>query len=193
MPQDEINALIVEKAREGMRVVRLKGGDPFIFGRGGEEAEVLFREGIPFEVIPGITSAIAVPAYAGIPLTHRDFTSVVAFVTGHERSDKDESRVPWESLAKGIDTVVFLMGVGNLPNICENLIRHGKPVDTPVAVIENGTLPSQRTAVGTLGDIAQIAKESGITPPAIIVVGNVVKLREKLNWFETRPLSGKRC
>ncbi len=192
MTQSEINALIVEKAREGKIVLRLKGGDPFIFGRGGEEAEILSAEGIPFEVVPGITSAIAVPAYAGIPLTHRDYTSTVAFITGHEKEDKAQSRINWEMLSKGVDTLVFLMGVGNLRFICETLIKYGKPENTPVAVIENGTLPYQRTTTGTLKTIPEIAKKKGIKPPAIIVVGGVVDLRATLNWFEKKPLFGRK-
>ncbi|MCU0596146.1 MAG: uroporphyrinogen-III C-methyltransferase, partial [Desulfobacterota bacterium] len=192
MGQNEINRLIVEKAREGLRVVRLKGGDPFIFGRGGEEAQELVKAGIPFEVVPGVTSAIAVPAYAGIPLTHRDFTATVAFVTGHEDPTKETSNIAWDKIATGIGTLVFLMGVGNLSKIAASLMEHGRSPETPVAVIRAGTVSGQRTVTGTLGTIADIAQRVEIRPPAIIVVGNVVSLREDLNWFEQKPLFGKR-
>jgi len=190
--QNEINRLIVEKATEGLRVVRLKGGDPFIFGRGGEEAQELVKAGIPFEVVPGVTSAIAVPAYAGIPLTHRDFTATVAFVTGHEDPTKETSNVAWDKIATGIGTLVFLMGVGNLSKIAASLMDHGRSPDTPVAVIRAGTVPGQRTVTGWLGNIAEVAQKEKIKPPAIIVVGDVVSLRKDLNWFEQRPLFGKR-
>jgi uroporphyrinogen III methyltransferase/synthase len=192
MGQHEINRLIVEKARKGLRVVRLKGGDPFIFGRGGEEAQELVRAGIPFEVVPGVTSAIAVPAYAGIPLTHRDFTATVAFVTGHEDPTKETSNIAWDKIATGIGTLVFLMGVGNLSKIAASLVDHGRSPDTPVAVIRAGTVPAQRTVTGSLGNIADIAQQEKIKPPAIIVVGDVVSLRKDLSWFEQRPLFGKR-
>jgi len=190
--QDEINRLIVDKASEGLQVVRLKGGDPFIFGRGGEEAQELVKAGISFEVVPGVTSAIAVPAYAGIPLTHRDFTATVAFVTGHEDPTKETSNIAWDKLATGIGTLVFLMGVGNLANIAASLMEHGRSPDTPVAVIRAGTVPGQRTVTGSLRNIADIAQKEKIKPPAIIVVGDVVGLRKELNWFEQRPLFGKR-
>jgi uroporphyrinogen III methyltransferase / synthase len=190
--QNEINRLIVEKASQGLRVVRLKGGDPFIFGRGGEEAQELVKAGIPFEVVPGVTSAIAVPAYAGIPLTHRDFTATVAFVTGHEDPSKETSNIAWDKIATGIGTLVFLMGVGNLPKIAASLMEHGRSPDTPVAVIRAGTVPGQRTVTGSLGNIADIAQKEKIKPPAIIVVGDVVSLRKDLNWFEKKPLFGKR-
>jgi len=190
--QDEINQLIVEKAKQGLSIVRLKGGDPFIFGRGGEEAEELVKAGIAFEIVPGITSAIAVPAYAGIPLTHRDYTSTVAFITGHEDPTKEESSIDWEKLSTGVGTLVFLMGVGNLAGIAEKLTSHGRPKETPIAVIERGTVPEQRTITGTLENIDRLAGEAGIRPPAIIVVGEVVGLRQSLNWFEARPLFGKR-
>jgi len=192
MGQNEINHLIVEKARQGLKVVRLKGGDPFIFGRGGEEAQELVKAGIPFEVVPGVTSAIAVPAYAGIPLTHRDFTATVAFVTGHEDPAKETSNIAWDKIATGIGTLVFLMGVGNLSKIAASLVEHGRPPETPVAVIRAGTGPEQRTVTGTLGNIAEVAQKEKIRPPAIIVVGDVVGLRNDLNWFEQRPLFGKR-
>jgi uroporphyrinogen III methyltransferase / synthase len=190
--QNEINRLIVEKATEGLRVVRLKGGDPFIFGRGGEEAQELVKAGIPFEVVPGVTSAIAVPAYAGIPLTHRDFTATVAFVTGHEDPSKETSNIAWDKIATGIGTLVFLMGVGNLSKIAASLMEHGRSPDTPVAVIRAGTVAGQRTVTGSLGNIAEAAQKEKIKPPAIIVVGDVVSLRKDLNWFEQRPLFGKR-
>ena len=192
LSQDGINALIVEKARAGLRVCRLKGGDPFIFGRGGEEAEILEAQGIPFEIVPGVTSAIAAAAYAGIPLTHRKLTATLAFVTGHEDPHKEESSVDWESLGRGIGTLVFFMGIKNLPDITQKLIAHGKSPATPVAVVRWGTTPSQQTVIGTLDDIAVRVKKAGLKAPAIIVVGEVVRLREKLKWFETRPLLGKR-
>ncbi|HDM75933.1 MAG TPA: uroporphyrinogen-III C-methyltransferase [Deltaproteobacteria bacterium] len=188
--QDEINELLVKKAKEKV-VVRLKGGDPFIFGRGGEEAEVLEEAGIQFEIVPGVTSAIAVPAYAGIPLTHRDFASSVAFITGHERADRSGSRIAWGKLSSAVDTLVFLMGVKNLPSIVDNLLKHGRSENTSVAVIQWGTTKSQRTAIGTLATITEEVEKQGITAPAIIVVGDVVKLRKKLNWFERKPLFGR--
>ena len=192
MIQRDINSLIVDRARKGQVVVRLKGGDPFIFGRGGEEALELADAGLNFEVVPGITSAIAVPAYAGIPLTHRDYTSTVAFITGHEDPRKEKSDIEWEKLATGVGTLVLLMGVGNLPHIAESLMKHGRSPKTPVAVIRSGTVCEQKTIKGTLKDIARLAKDNNITPPAIIVVGDVVGLSQKLNWFETRPLFAKR-
>jgi len=192
LSQDGINSLIAEKAIKGFIVTRLKGGDPFIFGRGAEEAEVLIEEGIPFEVVPGVTSAIAAPAYAGIPLTHRKFTATVAFVTGHEDPTKEESNIDWPALAKGIGTIVFLMGVKNLPKITSKLINDGMPSDTPVALVRWGTTPKQFSVTGTLENINERVKSIGLKPPAIIVVGNVVKLRKTMNWFENRPLMGKR-
>ena len=192
LSQDEINALIAEKARKGLTVTRLKGGDPFIFGRGGEEAEILVRNEIPFEIVPGVTSAIAAPAYAGIPLTHRKFTSTLAFVTGHEDPLKEESSIDWTALARGIGTLVFLMGVKNLPYITNRLIDHGMTPDTPVALIRWGTTPRQTTITGTLDTISERAKDAGFKSPAVIVVGHVVKLRERLKWFENRPLMGQR-
>lgn len=190
LPQEEINNLLVERARAGKTVVRLKGGDPFIFGRGGEEAEALASAGIPFEVVPGVTSGIAVPAYAGIPLTHRDFASSVAFLTGHEDPTREESRIAWETLATGIDTLVFLMGVGNLPEIVRKLVEHGRDPKTPIAVIRWGTTAEQETVEGTLETIVEKAK--GLKPPAISVIGRVVGLRSRLLWFEKKPLFGKR-
>lgn len=190
LPQGEINRILADEARKGLTVARLKGGDPFIFGRGGEEAEVLHEAGIPFEVVPGVTSAIAVPAFAGIPLTHRGYTSTVAFVTGHEDPTKAKSDIDWKALA-GIGTLVFLMGVKNLENIARNLIGGGKAPGTPAALIRWGTTPGQQTLTGTLADIAATAKKQGFKPPSILVVGEVVALRPKLDWFEARPLFGK--
>jgi uroporphyrinogen III methyltransferase/synthase len=192
LSQEGINALIVEKAQQGMMVARLKGGDPFIFGRGGEEAEVLVAAEIPFEVVPGVTAAIGASAYAGIPLTHRDYTSDVAFITGHEDPTKAESSIDWKALATGIGTLVFFMGVKNLPAIVENLISHGRPAETPVAVIRWGTTPQQKTATGTLATIVETVRQAGIKAPAIVIVGGVVNLRETMQWFEKRPLLGRR-
>ena len=190
--QSEINQLLVEKARDGKTVVRLKGGDPFVLGRGGEEAEALADKSIPFEVVPGISSAIAVPAYAGIPVTHRNLASSFAVVTGHEDPSKASSSIAWERLATGVDTLVFLMGMENLPKIVAKLLEHGRPPNTPIAVIKDGTSPEQKTIVGSLKDIEDKVKERRLGPPAVIVVGEVVRLREKLRWFDNRPLFGKR-
>lgn len=192
LSQSKINQLLVEKAREGKLVVRLKGGDPFIFGRGGEEAEALAKENVSFEIVPGVSSAIAVPAYAGIPLTHRFYASSVAFITGHEDPNKADSVINWEKLAKGVDTLVFLMGVGNLPFIVQKLLENGLSLKTPVAIIRWGTLPEQRTIVGTLEDIVGLAEKNKLKPPAIIVVGKVVNLRKLLNWWEKKSLFGKK-
>jgi uroporphyrinogen III methyltransferase / synthase len=192
LPQEEINALIVRKAREGKIVARLKGGDPFIFGRGGEEAEELVDNGIPFEIVPGVTAATAVPTYAGIPLTHREHTASVAFVTGHEDPSKEESKIHWDRIATGIGTLVFFMGMKNLQNIVDNLTAHGRSPETPVALIQWGTRTDQRVVTGTLQNIVPRVKEAKLGPPAIIVVGEVVRLREKLNWYESKPLFGKR-
>ena len=190
MSQDAINDLLVQEAQAGNIVARLKGGDPFIFGRGGEEAEVLVAHGVPFEVIPGVTSAIAVPAYAGIPLTHRGLTSTVAFVTGHEDPTKDKSDIDWKALA-GIGTLVFLMGVKNIAQIVEALTAHGKSSSTPAALIRRGTTPQQEVITGTLDSIVELAQARKFSPPAILVVGKVVDLRDTLNWFEQKPLFGK--
>jgi uroporphyrinogen III methyltransferase/synthase len=192
MSQDEINAALIEHARAGKTVVRLKGGDPFVFGRGGEEAEALAAAGIPFEVVPGISSAIAAPAYAGIPVTHRGVAASVAFVTGHEDPTKQESDVDWEKLATAVDTLVLLMGAGQLPEIVERLIAAGRSASTPAAVIEWGTLPRQRTITGTLSDIVSKAEAASIHPPAVAVVGEVVRLRDTIRWFDTKPLFGLR-
>jgi len=190
LSQDRINDLLAEEAGGGKTVVRLKGGDPFIFGRGGEEAEVLAKRGVPFEVVPGITSAIAVPAYAGIPLTHRGLTSTVAFVTGHEDPAKKQSDINWPALA-GIGTLVFLMGVKNVSSITESLINSGKSPATPAALIRWGTTPQQEILSDTLGGIAAAAQKGGFAPPAILVVGKVVDLRKTIGWFEQKPLFGK--
>ena len=192
LSQDKINALMVEKAKADLTICRLKGGDPFIFGRGGEEAEVLAAKGIPFEVVPGVTSAVAAAAYAGIPLTHRKLTATLAFITGHEDPHKEDSSIDWESLAGGIGTLVFFMGVKNLPEITQKLIANGKSPETPVALIRWGTTPSQKTVTGNLDNITERVKKAGLKAPAIIVVGEVVDLRKTLKWFETRPLLGKR-
>lgn len=192
MEQAEINRLFVVKANEGKIVVRLKGGDPFVLGRGGEEAETLAGNAIPFEIIPGVTSAIAVPAYAGIPVTHRGLASSFAVITGHEDPSKEVSSINWEKLATGVDTLVFLMGMKNLPQIVSRLVEHGRPATTPVAVVKDGTRPDQKTVVGTLEDIVAKAEESHLTAPTIIVVGEVVRFHEKLRWFDNQPLFGKR-
>jgi len=191
LPQGGINRLLVDKAKAGLAVVRLKGGDPFVFGRGGEEAEALAAAGVPFEVVPGVTSAVAVPAYAGIPVTHRAYTPLVTFITGHEDPAKEESTIPWENLGQNPGTLVFLMGVKNLAENCRRLVAAGRSGSTPAAVIQSGTLPEQRTVMGTLADIAARAQEAGIQPPAILVVGGVAALRERLAWWEKRPLFGK--
>jgi len=192
MEQQEINRILVDKAAEGKVVVRLKGGDPFVLGRGGEEAEALSAEGIPFEVVPGISSAVAVPAYAGIPVTHRGLASSFAVVTGHEDPTKDSSSVDWGKLAAGADTLVCLMGMGHLESIVGALLGGGKSPDTPIALIREGTTPGQRTVAGTLGNIVKQAQEAELQPPVVMVIGEVVGLRHKLEWFENRPLFGRR-
>ncbi len=192
LEQIDINALLVEKARQGKSVARLKGGDPYVFGRGGEEAEDLVDAGIPFEVVPGVTSAVAAPAYAGIPVTHRDHASMVTFITGHENPEKDESAIDWEVLARNPGTLVFLMGVKNLPNISRSLIRYGKPATTPAALIRWGTTPQQVSVVSTLADLPAEAERRGIKAPAVLVVGSVASLHDRLGWFEKRPLLGKK-
>ncbi len=192
LSQDQINRLLVEKANEGKTVARLKGGDPFVFGRGGEEAEELLEDGIDFEIVPGITSAIAVPAYAGIPVTHRTATSSFKIITGHEDPTKDESQIDWDIIGKDQSTLIFLMGVSNLGKIVKKLIEKGKDEKTPIALIQWGTRPEQKVATGTLETIEENVKKAGISSPAIIIVGEVVKLREKLNWFEKKPFFGKR-
>lgn len=190
--QEEINRLLADLALEGKTVARLKGGDPSIFGRVGEEAEVLAAHGIPFEIVPGITSAIAVPAYAGIPVTHRDYTSSLAIITGHEDPAKTESSHDWSKLATATGTSIFLMGVANLPYIRDSLVAHGRAPETPVALIRWGTRPEQETLTGTLATIVEQVREANFQSPAIIIVGEVVKLREALNWYEKKPLFGKR-
>jgi len=190
--QAGINRVLVEKGREGKRVVRLKGGDPFVFGRGGEEAEALRAAGVTFHVVPGVTSAVAVPAYAGIPVTHRGVAATFAVVTGHEDPGKGEPAIDWERLATAVDTLVLLMGMKTLPEVIDKLIAGGRPAETPAAVIRWGTTPDQRTVTGTLADIVRRVEEAGLEPPAITVVGEVVRLRETLRWFEDRPLFGKR-
>ncbi|ATW28105.1 uroporphyrinogen-III C-methyltransferase [Candidatus Formimonas warabiya] len=192
LPQEQINRLIVKKAKEGKTVVRLKGGDPYVFGRGGEEAEELRKENIPFEIVPGITSAISVPAYAGIPVTHRDFVSSVHIITGHEKPEKDSSWLDYKVLAKLQGTLIFLMGLSNLSNICKNLMEWGKPEDTPVAVVSKGTTSAQKKVVGTLADIEEKVKDVHLLPPSIIIVGQVVNLHDRLDWFDKKPLSGRR-
>jgi len=192
LAQEQINALLVARARDGKRVVRLKGGDPFVFGRGGEEAEALRAAGVPFEIVPCVTSAIAAPAYAGIPVTHRALASSFAVVTGHEDPGKESSSIDWPYLARGVDTLVFLMGVGMLDEIARQLVSHGRPEATPAAVIEWGTLPRQRTVAGTLATIAAEARRAGVGSPAVTVVGEVARLRDELRWFDRRPLFGKR-
>ncbi|MDR3566264.1 MAG: uroporphyrinogen-III C-methyltransferase [Negativicutes bacterium] len=190
--QEDINRLLVDKAKEGKTVVRLKGGDPFVFGRGGEEALELEAAGIPFEVVPGITSAIAVPAYAGIPVTHRGIATSFTVITGHEDPTKTESTIRWDKLAMGADTLIFLMGVENLPHITTKLIEHGRASGTPAAVIRWGTKPDQRVLVTTVAEAAAEVARQNIKPPAIFIVGEVVTLREKLAWFDRRPLFGKK-
>lgn len=213
MTQDQINAVLIEHGLAGKTVVRLKGGDPFIFGRGGEECLALADAGIPFEVVPGITAAIAAPAYAGIPVTHRDFNSSFTFITGHEREEKyqddetrarlsaeeltakarrheEESDLDWSAIAK-LPCVAFYMGVKSLPRICARLIEHGLSPDTPAATIRWGTHPKQKTVVATVATLPDAVASAGLKPPAITIIGKVVSLRESMNWFETRPLFGQ--
>lgn len=192
IPQEQINALLVERGQAGQNVVRLKGGDPFVFGRGGEEALALAKAGVPFEVVPGVTSAIAAPAYAGIPITQRGAASSVAFIAGHG-SEIEQPNFNWEMLAHSVDTLVFLMGVQNLPMIVPSLLAAGRSPDTPVALIQQGTLPAQKVVIGTLQNILQ--KAASIQPPAITIVGEVVRLHQELHWFDPsarRPLLGRR-
>lgn len=190
LSQEKINRIMIEKALEGKSVVRLKGGDPFIFGRGGEEALALAEAGIEFEVVPGVTAATGVPAYAGIPLTHRDIVSVL-FLTGHEDPSKPETSIDWESIARIKATLVFYMGVKTLPTIVEKLLSHGKSPLTPSAVIHWGTMPVQKTVAGGLKDIVELARRESIEPPSILVVGDVVSFRKKLQWYERKPLFGR--
>ena len=180
LPQDEINALMVRKAREGKIVVRLKGGDPFVFGRGAEEVLHLVQQGIPWEVVPGVTSATAVPAYAGIPITHREFSSMASIITGHETFSKDLSQLRYDLISPNDSTLVILMGMTNLGKIVEELTRYGRPPATPACIITWGTYPEQRVLTGTLGDIAEKKEQAGLKPPGIIVIGEVVRLRERI-------------
>lgn len=187
--QSEINEALIRYARHGHRVVRLKGGDPFVFGRGGEEAEALADAGIPFEIVPGVSSAVAVPAYAGIPLTHRKFASSFAVVTGHE-ARKAEEAIDWAKLATAVDSLVILMGLSNLRIVVSRLIAHGRLPETPAAVISRGTTEMQETVLGTLADI--VDKSARLEPPALLVVGDVVSLAEKLDWFDPLPDNASR-
>ncbi len=192
LTQDEINQVLVEEGLKGKIVARLKGGDPYVFGRGGEEGEELRKAGVAFEEVPGITSAISVPAYAGIPITHRDFTSTFTVITGHEEPGKETSNINWPRLAQDPGTLVFLMGVGNLPQIVEKLIANGKDGKTPIALIRWGTRPEQQVVTGTLENIVAVVERAGLKSPAIIIIGQVVTLRNTLRWFEDQPLFGKR-
>ena len=190
--QAELNKLLIQHAKAGKVVVRLKGGDPYIFGRGGEEAMALVEAGIPFEVVPGVTSAVAASAYAGIPVTHRDFASSVAFVTGHSAALHPDSNIKWEHLAKGVDTLVVYMGVAHLSQIVERLTRYGRDPNTPVSLVRVGTTPQQFVVQGTLANIVQKVEAAQLKSPAIIVVGEVNQLRDQLQWFDNKPLFGKR-
>ncbi|WP_071396159.1 uroporphyrinogen-III C-methyltransferase [Bacillus tuaregi] len=189
--QDGINSLLVDKALEGKRVVRLKGGDPGVFGRVGEEAEALAAAGIQYEMIPGISSGIAAPLYAGIPVTHRQFGETFAVVTAHDQSKEGKPVLDWKALASGIDTIAFYMGVKNLPYICQSLMENGKSPDTPVILIQWGTFSRQKTLEGTLSTIAERASAVQFSNPAITLVGDIVSLREKISWFEKKPLVGR--
>ncbi len=192
LSQDKINQLLIDRAQAGAKVVRLKGGDPFVFGRGSEEALALVEAGIAFEVVPGITAGTAVPAYAGIPVTDRNFTSSFAMITGHEAEDKADSSINWQSLAASNSTLAFYMGVRNLPRICENLTKHGLAAQTPAALIRWGTTTRQEVLVGSVASLPQLAKEADFRSPALLLIGKVVTLREKLKWFERRPLFARR-
>lgn len=191
LPQDQINQLLVDEARQGHTVVRLKGGDPFVFGRGGEEAEELAAAGVPFEIVPGISSSIAGPGYAGIPVTHRAHATSVTLVTAHE-ADSGSTGIKWPALAQLDGTIVFMMGFANLPVIVQRLLEHGMSPDRGCAVISKGTRPDQRSVTGTLRNIEARVNEAQLETPALIVVGDVVKLNATINWFETRPLFGKK-
>jgi uroporphyrin-III C-methyltransferase/precorrin-2 dehydrogenase/sirohydrochlorin ferrochelatase len=182
VPQEEINLMLVRLAKEGKRTLRLKGGDPFIFGRGGEEIETLVEHGVPFQVVPGITAAAGVASYAGIPLTHRDYAQSVAFVTGHLK--ENTFNMNWEGIARKDQTIVIYMGLKGLPLLCEALIKHGLTPDTPAAIIQHGTLPTQRVITGDLTTLPTLAAQAGLKAPTLIIVGNVVKLREKLGWYQ---------
>jgi len=190
LEQGMINQLLIQKAREGKVVVRLKGGDPFVLGRGGEEAEALVENNIPFEVVPGVSSAVAVPAYAGIPVTYRGVASSFTVVTGHKASDRGEPNIAWDKLATGTDTLVILMGIGNLAYVVDQLIKNNKPPSTPVAVITHGTTDHQRCVTGTLQDIVAKVKSEDLKPPSVVVVGDVVRFREYLHWFDNPTTFG---
>lgn len=190
--QEGINQLLVDHAKAGNMVVRLKGGDPFIFGRGGEEIEEIVAEGIDFEVVPGVTSATAAATYAGIPITHRDYTASVAFVTGHEDPTKKYSNIRWDKLATGAGTIVIYMGIKTLPDVTKKLIDYGRSPDTPVAVVRWASTPHQRSVEGTLATISEVVKEADIKPPALVIIGDVVKLRKTIDWYESRPLFNRR-
>jgi len=192
MPQAELNKLLIAKARAGKRVVRLKGGDPYVFGRGGEEAEQLADAGIDFEVVPGVSSFVAVPNYAGVPLTHREFCSKLTLITGHEDPTKEASSIDWEQVARTPGTKVIMMGTDRIGQIASTLAKHGLDKNTPVAMVQWGTTARQRAVEGTLETIAEVAAAAQIGPPTVAVIGEVVKLRQKLNWFEKRPLFGSR-
>lgn len=191
MRQEDISQLIADKAKEGKCVVRLKGGDPFVFGRGGEEAEVLKQNGINFEIVPGVTSAIAAPAYAGIPVTNRKVAVSFAVITGHEDPTKGKSDINWEKLSTAVDTLVFLMGVGNLPHITGQLIKYGRSADTPAALVRWGTKAEQEVLITTVGKAAEDVIKHNLKPPAVFIVGNVVNLRSTIQWFDNKPLFGK--
>jgi len=192
MAQSAIEQLMIARARAGQRVVRLKGGDPFVFGRGGEEAQALVEAGIPYDVVPGISSSVAAPAYAGIPVTHRDFNTAFTVATGHEDPAKDTSTLDWAKLADPHRTLVFLMAMGNLAAICERLMEHGLRAETPIAIVQDGTRPTQRSVVATLATVVPEVERAGLSAPAIVVIGDVVRLRDELRWFDRRPLFGKR-
>lgn len=189
LPQEEINHLLVRLARSGRSVVRLKGGDPYIFGRGGEEVETLAAAGIPFEVVPGITAASGVATYAGIPLTHRDHAQACVFVTGQMKDNQAE--LDWPGLARRGQTIVIYMGLSGLPHLCARLIEHGLPADWPAAIVQHGTQPSQRTLTATLATLPALASAAGLRAPTLIIVGSVVTLHDKLNWFETGALPAR--
>jgi uroporphyrin-III C-methyltransferase len=184
--QDRTNELLLKYAGKSKSVLRLKGGDPFIFGRGAEEAEYLIKHGIEFEVVPGITSSIASPAYAGIPLTHRRYSSSVAIVAGHEEAEKDELAVRWEKLATAVDTIVILMGIAQLEQISRNLAKAGMKKSVKVAIVASGTTDQQRIVKGTLGTIVKLARKADVKPPAVIVIGRVAGLSDKLDWFKRK-------
>jgi len=192
LTQDEINALLVEKAQAGKRVVRLKGGDPFVFGRGGEEALALAKAGVPFEVVPGVTSAVAAPAYAGVPVTHRGLASSFAVVTAHEDDEKEAASVDWRRLARSVDTVVVLMGSAGLASVAKALIKGGRSKETPCVSVEWGTMPEQRSVSAPLGRIAEAVRFGGLGSPLVTVIGGVAALRDHIAWFENRPLFGRR-